>query len=263
MVIATKEGSEKLRMCIDFRNLNDACPKDSYPLPAIDQLVDATAEYGLLSFLDAFSGYHQIQMNPEDEEKTAFITATGTYCYVRMPFRSKNAGATYQRLMNKVFDAQIGRNMEVYVDDMIVKSKMPGNHITDLAETFQRLREYGICLNPEKCVFGVSAGKFLGFVVSERGIDANPEKIKTLLNFRTPTSIKDIQRLIGKITSLSRFISRYGDRCRPFFKVLTKTPKGEDAPGTREHLWNSECQKAWDELKDYLTKLPTLRQTQE
>ncbi len=179
-------------MCINFQNLNDACPKDSYPLLAIDQLVDSTAKYGLLSFLDAFSGYHEILINPEDEEKTAFITEIGTYCYVRMPFGLKNAGATYQRLMNKVFNSQIGRNMEAYVDDMIVKSRMPSNHITDLSETFQRLREFGIHLNPEKCVFRVTTGKFLEFMVSERGIDTNPEKFKALLNFRTPTTTKDI-----------------------------------------------------------------------
>ena len=122
-------------------------------------------------------------MDPEDKEKTAFTTKVRTYCYVRMPFGLKNAGATYQRLMNKVFDSQIGRNMEAYVDDMIVKSRMPSNHIIDLGETFQRLREFGIRLNPKKCVFGVSAGKFLGFMVSERGIDANPKKVKALLNF--------------------------------------------------------------------------------
>ncbi len=107
IIVATKEGSDKLRMCISFLNINDACPNDFYPLPPIDQLVDFTAEYGLLSFLDAFSGYHQIRMNPEDEETTTFITEVGTYCYGRMPFGLKNAKATYQRLMNKVFSSQI------------------------------------------------------------------------------------------------------------------------------------------------------------
>ncbi|WP_271039623.1 reverse transcriptase domain-containing protein [Agrobacterium sp. ST15.13.040] len=263
VVIATKEGSSKLRMCIDFRNLNDACPKDSFPLPPIDQLVDSTAEYGLPSFLDAFSGYHQIRMDPEDEEKTAFITEGGTYCYIRMPFGLKNAGATYQRLMNKVFKDQMGRNMEVYVDDMIVKSKLPGYHVADLEETFQKLRAFGIRLNPEKCIFGVTSGKFLGYMVSERGIDANPEKIKALLEFRTPATVKDVQRLTGRITSLSRFISRYGDRCRPFFKVLTKAAKMEGDLGRNNHPWDEDCQKAWEELKVYLASLPTLRQPRE
>ncbi len=124
----------------------------------------------------------------------------------------KNERATYQRQMNKVFDSQIGRNMEVYVDDMIVKSKLLSNHIIDLHETFQQLCTFNIRLNPEKCVFRVTTSEFLGLIVSERGIDANLEKIKTHLESKMPSTIKDIQRLIGRITALSRFISRYGDR---------------------------------------------------
>ena len=139
VVVASKEGSNKLQMCIEFQNINDTCSKDSYPLPLIDQFVDSTTKYGLLSFLNAFSGYHQIRMNPEDEEKTAFITKVVTYCYVRMPFDLKNARATYQRLMNKVFNSQIGKNIEIYVNGMIVKSKQPSSHIIDLGETFHQL----------------------------------------------------------------------------------------------------------------------------
>ena len=126
-------------MCIDFKKLNKACPKDSYPLPRIDQLVDATSGHELLTFMDAFSGYNQIRMASEDEEKTAFITNRGLYCYRIMPFGLKNAGATYQRLVNKIFKEQIGRNMEVYVDDMLVKSKSSRNHVADLEEIFDAL----------------------------------------------------------------------------------------------------------------------------
>ena len=126
-------------MCIDFKKLNKACLKDSYRLPKIDQLVDATLGHELLTFMDAFSGYNQIRMAPEDEEKTAFITNRGLYCYRIMPFGLKNAGATYQRLVNKIFKEQIGRNMEVYVDDMLVKSKSSMNLVADLEETFSAL----------------------------------------------------------------------------------------------------------------------------
>ena len=129
-------------MCIDFKKLNKACPKDSYPLPRIDQLVDAISGHELLTFMDAFSGYNQIRMAPEDEEKTAFITNRGLYCYRVMPFGLKNAGATYQRLVNKIFKEQIDRNMEVYVDDMLVKSKSFRDHVADLEETFDALRKY-------------------------------------------------------------------------------------------------------------------------
>ena len=138
-VVLAKKANDKWRMCIDFKKLNKAYPKDSYPLPRINQLVDATSGHELLAFMDAFSGYNQIRMAPEDEEKTAFITNRGLYCYRVMLFGLKNAGATYQRLVNKIFKEQIGRNMEVYVDNMLVKSKSSTNHITDLEETFDAL----------------------------------------------------------------------------------------------------------------------------
>ena len=122
-VVIVKKANGKWRMCVDFTNLNQACPKDSFLLPRIDQLVDSTAEHKLLTFMDTFSGYNQIQMTEEDQEKTAFVTSQGLYCYRVMPFGLKNAGATYQRLVNQMFKKKIGRNVEVYVDDMLVKKK--------------------------------------------------------------------------------------------------------------------------------------------
>ena len=121
-VIIVKKSNRKWRMCVDFMDLNKACPKDSYPLPQIDTLVDSMVRHELLSFMDAFSGYNQIKINEEDQKKTSFVTSQGLFCYKVMPFGLKNAGATYQRLMNKMFAYQIGRNVQVYVDDMLVKS---------------------------------------------------------------------------------------------------------------------------------------------
>ena len=141
-VVLVKKANEKWRMCIDFTDLNKACPKDSFPLPRIDQLVDATSGHELLTFMDAFSGYNQIRMAPEDEEKTTFVTDQGLFCYRVMPFGLKNAGATYQHLVNKIFQEQIGRNMEVYVDDMLVKSRLSRDHVKDLEEAFSILRRY-------------------------------------------------------------------------------------------------------------------------
>ena len=125
VVVPKKEG--KWRVCVDYTNLNNACPKDSFPLPRIDQIVDSTAGQGMLSFLDAFSGYHQIPMSPADEEKTAFMTPHDLYCYRVMPFGLKNAGATYQRLMTKIFKPLIGHTVEVYIDDIVVKAKSERN----------------------------------------------------------------------------------------------------------------------------------------
>ena len=139
-MVMVKKANEKWRMCVDFTDLNQACLKDSFPLPRIDQLVDSTAGHKLLTFMDAFSGYNQIQMAKEDQEKTAFITSQRLYCYKVMPFGLKNTGATYQKLVNQMFKKQIWRNVKVYVDGMLVKSKEEEDHLDDLKETFNTLR---------------------------------------------------------------------------------------------------------------------------
>uniref|UniRef100_A0A2N9F9R7 Uncharacterized protein n=1 Tax=Fagus sylvatica TaxID=28930 RepID=A0A2N9F9R7_FAGSY len=246
-VVMVKKNTGKWRMCVDFTDLNKACPKDSFPLPRIDQLVDSTAGHKLLTFMDAFSGYNQIVMDEGDQEKTSFITSRGLFCYKVMPFGLKNAGATYQRLMNRMFHDQIGRNVEVYVDDMLVKSKEEDGHLDDLRETFQTLRKYQMKLNPSKCAFGVYSGKFLGFMVSQRGIEANPDKIKAILEMQPPKNTKEVQRLTGRIAALNRFMSRSTDKCLPFFKTLKKAFE-----------WTDECQQAFEELKKYLTEPPLL-----
>ncbi|KAL0439398.1 UNVERIFIED_CONTAM: hypothetical protein Slati_2422800 [Sesamum latifolium] len=146
VVLVPKPGG-KWRMCIDFQDFNMACPKDFYLLPRIDQLVDSTSGCKLLSMMDASQGYHQIMLALEDHERVSFIISDDTFCYVDMPFGLKNAGATYQRLVDKIFRPQLGRNMEVYVDDMLVKSKEVSHHVEDLEETFAVLREYRLKLN--------------------------------------------------------------------------------------------------------------------
>jgi len=179
-------------MCIDFKDLNKACPKDSYPFPWIDTLVDSTARHQFLSFMDAFSGYNQIKMEEADQEKTFFVTSQGLFCYKVMPFGLKNAGATYQRLMDKMFAHQIGRNVQVYVDDMLVKSPHKDDHLGDLRETFDTLRLYNMKLNLGKCAFGVMTGKFLGFMVSQRGIEVNPEKVRAIIELEPLRTVKEV-----------------------------------------------------------------------
>jgi len=131
-VVMVKKPNGKWRMCVDFTDLNKACPKDSYTLPRINQLMDSIACHKWLSFMDAFSEYNQIRMDEANQEKTSFITSQGLFCYKVMPFNMKNAGATYQRLVNRMFHPQIGRNVKVYVDDMLVKSLDKGKHLDDL-----------------------------------------------------------------------------------------------------------------------------------
>ena len=184
--------------------------------------MDATAGHELLSFVETFSGYNQIRMDPSNQEKTSFVTGQGAYCYQVMPFGLKNAGATYQRLVNKMFQKRIGASMEVYRDDMLVKLVKAELHVAHLAESFQILKNYNMKLDPTKCAFGVSAEKFLGFIVNSGGIEANPDKIKSVLDMQLPSNTKEIQRLTGRIAALSRFVSRSSDKCRPIFQVLIK-----------------------------------------
>ena len=214
--------------------------------------MDSTAEHKLLTFMDAFFGYNHILMAEEDQEKTAFVTSQGLYCYRVMPFGLKNVGATYQRLVNQMFKKQIGRNVEVYVDDMLVKSRKEKDHLDDLRETFNTLRQYHMKLNPSKCAFGVSSGKFLGFIVSQRGIEANPKKVRAILEMRSLRTTKEVQSLTGRVAALNRFVSKATDKCLPFFKTLKKA-----------FAWTGECEAAFQELKHYLSNPPLLSPSQE
>ena len=191
-VVMVKKANGKWRMCVDFTDLNKACPKDSYLLPHIDLLMDSTAGHQLLSFMDAFSRYNQIRLDETDQEKTSFVTSQGLFCYKVMPFKLKNAEATYQRFVNKMFIQQIGRNVEVYIDDMLVKSMKEDCYLDNFRETFETLRLYDMKLNPNKCVFGVSLGKFLGFMVSQKGVEANPNKSQAILEMTPPKNIKEV-----------------------------------------------------------------------
>jgi hypothetical protein len=229
--------------------LNKACPKVPYPLPRIDQIVDSTAGCETLSFFDAYSGYHQIKMKESDQLVTSFITPFGMYCYTTMPFGLRNAGATYQRCMNHVFGEHIGRTVEAYVDDIVVKTRKASDLLSDLETTFKCLRAKGVKLNPEKCVFGVPRGMLLGFIVSERGIEANPEKIAAITNMGPIKDLKGVQRVMGCLVALSRFISRLGKKGLPLYRLLRKTER---------FTWTPEAEEALRNLKVLLTNAPIL-----
>jgi hypothetical protein len=248
-VLVPKKNTKVLRMCVDYTSLNKACPKDPFPLPRIDQVIDSTAGSELLFFLDAYSGYHQIKMKQSDQLATSFVTPYGTYCYVTIPFGLKNAGATYQRTMQKCLADQIGRNIHAYVDDIAVMSKKQDGLIADLQETFDNLRKYNMMLNPTKCVFGVLAGQLLGFIVSHRGIEVNPEKIRAILNISRPNDLKDVQRLTGCVAAVSRFISRLGEKALPLYKLMKKLD---------EFVWTDKADAALKDLKRVLSTAPVL-----
>jgi hypothetical protein len=236
-------------MCVDYTDLNKHYPKDPFGLPRIDQVIDSTAGCDLLCFLDCYFGYHQIAIKEEDQEKTAFITSFGVYCYTTMSFGLKNTDATYQRAIQACFKRQLNKNVEAYVDDVVIKTRNSSTLIDDLEETFASLREYHWKLNPNKCVFGVPSGKLLGFIISHCGIEDNPEKISAITSMKAPTSIKDVQKLTGCMVTLNRFISKLGERGLPFFKLLKHQEK---------FVWTPEADQALAHLKDFLSKPPVL-----
>lgn len=247
--VVVKKKSGKWRVCIDFTDLNKACLKDPFPMPQIDQLVDTTVGHLRMSFLDAFQGHHQIPLALEDQEKTAFFTPIGNYHYKVMPLGLKNAGSTYQRMMTRMFESQLGKNIEVHIDDMVVKSKEVSDHVMDLEDVFEVLRKHKLRLNASKCSFGVGSGKFLGYMVTHKGTEVNPDQIRAINSLQPPQNPKEVQKLTGMIAALNRFISRSVDRCRPFFLLLNKW-KGFE--------WNEKCALAFQQLKEYLSRPPIM-----
>nr|XP_027065152.1 uncharacterized protein K02A2.6-like [Coffea arabica] len=232
--VLVKKEDESWRMCVDFTDLNKACPKDCFPLPRIDGLVDSSVGFDVLCFLNAFKGYHQIEMAEENREKTSFITEEGTYCYRTMPFGLKNAGATYQRLVNKLFQNQIGRSMEIYVDDMLVKSRTDRQLVPDLRESLNILWENRMRLNSKKCTFGVRSGRFLGFLISREGIRANPDKFQAIMGMAPPRNIKkkafiDLKAYLAELPTLTA-----PEQGEPLFLYLSACNEAVSAVLVRE-----------------------------
>nr|XP_025664335.1 uncharacterized protein LOC112762688 [Arachis hypogaea] len=194
-----------------------------------------------------------IPMHRPDEEKTAFITPDGTYCYTVMPFGLKNAGATYQRLVNKIFRDLSGNKLEVYIDDMLAKTESGEQLTDDLKVIMNTLRKHQMRLNPAKCAFGMEAGKFLGFMITQRGVEANPEKCRAVLEMTSPKNLKDIQKLTGRLTALSRFLGASAQKATPFFKLMKK-----GAP----FKWETECEEAFQHFKSVLAEPPILTKPQ-
>ncbi|GJY25945.1 reverse transcriptase domain-containing protein [Tanacetum coccineum] len=250
--VMVKKHDGSWRMCVDFTDLNKACPQDCYPLPEIDWKVESLCGYPFKCFLDAYKGYHQIQMAESDEEKTAFHTSQGVYCYTKMPFGLKNAGATYQRLVDKAFDSQVGRNIEVYVDDLVIKSYTEAEMIRDIEETFRTLRKINMKLNPKKCTFGAVEGMFLGYMISPDGIKPCPDKTEAVLQLPSPRTIKKVQSLNGKLASLNIFLSKSAEKSLPLFKTLKKFIKKSDFYCT------PKAEQAFKQLKQHLSELPLL-----
>ncbi|GJT50153.1 reverse transcriptase domain-containing protein [Tanacetum coccineum] len=255
--IMVKKHDDNWRMCMDFKDQNKACTKDGYPLLEIDWKVESLCGYPFKCFLDAYKGYHQIKMAKEDEEKTAFITSQGIFCYSKMPFGLKNAGATYQQLVDTAFQKQIGKNLEVYVDDLVIKSRTEQEIMRDIKEKFRTLREINTKLNTKKCIFGVEEGMFLGYKVNTKGIKVCPDKVEAVLSLPYLKYLKDVQKLNGKLASLNRFLSKSAEKSLLFFKALKKCMKKSD------FQWTAEAEDAFKQMKKLIAELPTLTEPME
>jgi hypothetical protein len=238
---------------VDFRDLNRATPKDEYPMPVAETLINAAASNKILSFMDGNAGYNQIFMAPEDIHKIAFWVpgAVGLFEYVVMTFGLKNSGATYQRAMNYIYHDLIGKLVEIYIDDVVVKSTSIGGHLGDLRQVFERTRRFRLKVNPKKCAFGVLDGQFLGFLVHEWGIEIGLKSQEAVRTMVLPTTKRELQQLIGKINFVRRFVSNLSGWIEPFMD-LVKIKADE------EFRWGAEQQRAFEEIKEYLARPPVL-----
>ncbi|XP_049352684.1 uncharacterized protein LOC125817173 [Solanum verrucosum] len=212
-------------------------------------MIDATTGYETMSFMDGSSGYNQIRMAPKDEKLIAFYTPKGIYCYKVMPFGLKNVGATYQRAMQNIFDDFLHKNVECYVDDLVVKSTKRDDHLKDLRMVFELLRRYQLRMNPLKCAFGVTSGNFLGFIVRHRGIEIDQAKVGAISKMPKPRNIHELKSLQGKLAYLRRFISNLAGRCQPFGHLMKKGASFN---------WDQTCSDAFKSIKSYLAKPPVL-----
>jgi hypothetical protein len=222
IIPAEKENTGEIWVCIDFCNLNKATPKDEYPMPIADMLINNASGHQVISFLDGNAGYNQIFMAKEDMPKMVFRCPgfISLFEWVVMTFDLKNVGATYERAMNLIFHDLLGIILETYIDDVIVKSDSMDNHLIDLRLAIEKMRRYGLKMNPLKYAFGVSAGKFLGFIIHEHGVEIDPMKIESINKVQPPQSKNDKQKFLGKLNYLRQFIFNLSGKISAFASIL-------------------------------------------
>ena len=245
-IVVVPKKSGQIRICVDYRQVNEATIKDNYPVPYIEHLLERVAGAEAYSFIDGFSGYNQISVVPEDQHKTAFATEFGTFAYKQMPFGLTSALSTYQRAADHIFATRLRQGVESYVDDLCCHSKWHA-HLALLRSTFEKCREYRLSLNPLKCQFWVKHGLILGHVVSRHGISTDEAKVKLILDMPPPTNEKQLQGFMGYAGYYRRFIKMFADKARPLYALL------------KQYSWTEECTRSFELLKECLTKAPILR----
>lgn len=248
-------GKKKWRIVIDYRRLNDVTVSESYPLPLITDILDQLGHSKYFSTLDLASGFHQIKMGSSDAPKTGFTVSTnssssGHYEFIRMPFGLKNAPATFQRLMNTALSGLQGLHCYVYLDDCIIYSHDLESHMTKLKLVFNKLREFNLKLQPDKCEFLRREVAYLGHIITDKGVSPNPEKVKSVTDFPTPTNVKQIKSFLGLVGYYRRFIENFSKLTKPLTSLLKK-----DVPFN----WTPEQENSFQILKDKLTTAPLLQ----
>ena len=248
-VLLVKKKDEGWRMCVDYRALNKATIKNKYPLPRIEDLMDQIQGSAVFTKIDLRSGYHQIRVRPSDVPKTAFRTQDGLWEFTVMPFGLCNAPATFMRTMNEIFRPLIGKSVVVYLDDILVYSRNLEEHREHLRQVLNLLRQHKLYGKMSKCIFAQSTVEYLGFVVSEGGMDVVSSKVKAILDWPDPANVKELRSFLGLVNYYRRFIKNHAQLCVPLTNLLRK-----DVPWG----WENEHREAFEALKTVLTRAPTL-----
>ncbi|KAH9294618.1 hypothetical protein KI387_038206 [Taxus chinensis] len=248
-IVPVRKKNGEICICVDFRNLNQASLKDNYPLPIMDQVLQAVTGSEMLSMLDGFSGYNQIEVSPEDQFKTAFTTPWGTFAYSRMPFGLTNSSATFQWAMDFAFKGMMGKVIVVYLDDLTVFSKQRNDHCDHLEQVLIRCREHGISLNPKKSVFRVTEGKLLGHIVSKEGTKIDAERVKAIQSLTLPTSKTGVHSFFGKVNFLRRFVPDFAEKTRHISNMMKGSPN---------FWWSEEGKNSFEEIKASVAHAPVL-----
>jgi hypothetical protein len=247
-VVKKKNG--KLRFCVNYKPLNDITKKDNYPLPRIDEILDSLKGAQWFTTLDLASGYWQIKVKEEHQEKTAFITKFGTYEFKVMPFGLCNAPATFQRTMDKVLRGIKDDFVMVYLDDVIIYSKTFEEHLQHIDEVFGRIREANLRLKAEKCKFAAQELQFLGHVVGQDGVKPDPEKVDKIVNYPVPRNIRELRGVLGLFSYYRRFIKDFSQKASSLYELLKKE---------NEYIWTKDQQEAFEELKQLITTAPVVK----
>ena len=248
-VVPVRKKNEEIRICIDFKNLNRVSLKDNYPLPKMDHILQKVVGSQRMSMLDGFSGYNQVLVHPDDQEKIAFTTPWGTFMYSKMPFGLMNVGATFQRAMDIAFSEEKDKFVVIYLDDIIVYSKIDEKHLQHLERVFLKCLKFGVSLNPKKSHFALEEGKILGHIISKDGIRIDPARVEAIGQIALPRNKKEVQSFIGKVNFLRRFIIDCAEKMRTIIDMLRKGS---------EIKRNPEAKKSFEDIKDALMKAPIL-----